>query len=149
MRTTGMIYVSRLTGRDVKNMAGEELGKVDELVIDAEASRIAYAVISFGGGFLKSGKYFAVPWDALELAKDESTVLLNADKTVVENAPAFDKNSWPRMADRHWGSGVHAFFGTKPYWETTGERRPADDERQQAEREQDREQVGSYPGGRQ
>lgn len=142
MRTTGMIYVSRLMGRDVKNMAGEELGKVDELVIDAEASRIAYAVISFGGGFLKSGKYFAVPWDALELAKDESTVLLNADKSVVENAPAFDKNNWPRMADRHWGSGVHAFFGTKPYWETSGDRPQT--QREDSEPEREREEVASF-----
>ena len=38
----------------VKNTAGEDLGKIEELMIDLESGRVAYAVLSFGG-FLKMG----------------------------------------------------------------------------------------------
>ena len=40
---------STLTGNRVRNEAGEDLGKVDGIMIDIPSGRIAYAVLSFGG----------------------------------------------------------------------------------------------------
>ena len=36
----------------VRNAAGDDLGKIEELMIDTYTGRVAYAVLSFGG-FLK------------------------------------------------------------------------------------------------
>ncbi len=43
-----------INGAKVINMAGEHLGKIEDLIIDLENGRIAYAVLSFGG-FLDLG----------------------------------------------------------------------------------------------
>jgi sporulation protein YlmC with PRC-barrel domain len=43
-----------INGDKVINMAGEHLGKIEDLIIDLENGRIAYAVLSFGG-FLDLG----------------------------------------------------------------------------------------------
>ena len=101
----------------VKNDAGENLGKIEDLMVDLDSGRIAYAVLSFGG-FLKMGnKLFAVPWQALELDTVNKQFLLNVDKTVLENAPGFDKDNWPDMADPRFGNSIYRHYGYKPYWE--------------------------------
>jgi sporulation protein YlmC with PRC-barrel domain len=101
----------------VKNAAGEDLGKVEDLMIDLDTGRIAYAVLSFGG-FLKVGnKLFAIPWKALTVDTVNKQFILNASKTVLENAPGFDKDNWPDMADPTFGTDIYRHYGYKPYWE--------------------------------
>ena len=52
----------------------------------------------------------------------------NVDKKVLENAPGFDKDNWPNMADSTWGTSIYKHYGYTPYWEevsvtaTTGRR---------------------------
>lgn len=65
------LSASTLAGNKVKNAQGEDLGKVEELMIDLESGRVAYAVVSFGGGFLHSGKLFAIPWASLAVDQKE------------------------------------------------------------------------------
>ena len=101
----------------VKNAAGEDLGKIEDLMIDLDSGRIAYAVLSFGG-FLKMGnKLFAVPWQALTVDTVKKVLVLNADKSVLERAPGFDKENWPDMADPTFGSSIYKHYGYRPYWE--------------------------------
>src|ERR1039458_3696036 len=40
----------------------------------------------------------------------------NADRTLLQRAPGFDKAHWPNMADLVWGAEVSAYYGAKPYW---------------------------------
>ena len=51
-------------GSKVVNAQNEDLGKIEDLVVDAGAGRIAYAVLSFGGFLGMGDKYFAIPWNA-------------------------------------------------------------------------------------
>ena len=46
---------------------GENLGKIEELMLDLETGRVAYAVLSFGGFLGMGEKLFAVPFEALKL----------------------------------------------------------------------------------
>jgi sporulation protein YlmC with PRC-barrel domain len=101
----------------VKNPSGEELGKIEDLMIDLRSGRIAYAVLSFGG-FLKMGnKLFAIPWEALKVDSEKQEFVLHVEKSRLENAPGFDKENWPNMADPTFGSTIYRHFGLKPYWE--------------------------------
>jgi sporulation protein YlmC with PRC-barrel domain len=101
----------------VKNPAGQDLGKIEDLMIDLDSGRVAYAVLSFGG-FLKMGnKLFAVPWAALKVDTANKQFTLGVDKSVLENAPGFDKDNWPDMADPTFGTSVYRHYGYKPYWE--------------------------------
>ena len=62
-----VLSASTLEGNDVRNSAGEDLGKVDEIMIDIPSGRVAYAVLSFGGVMKMGNKLFAVPWNALRV----------------------------------------------------------------------------------
>ena len=117
-----VLSASTLTGDAVRNAAGDDLGKVDEIMIDIPTGRIAYAVLSFGG-FMKMGnKLFAVPWDALKVDEDRKCFIMDADKSRLENAPGFDKDPWPDMADQTWGRKIYDYYGKRPYWESTATR---------------------------
>ena len=111
-----VLSASTLSGDRVRNPAGEDLGKVDEIMIDIPSGRVAYAVVSYGGLLGLGNKLFAVPWSALEVDEDEKCFILNVDKETMENAPGFEKNNWPDMADTTWGSEVYGHYGVTPYW---------------------------------
>lgn len=112
-----VLSASSLAGDRVKNGADEDLGKVTELMIDLPSGRVAYAVLSFGGVLGMGNKLFAVPWNALTLDEDEKHFILNVDKARLENAPGFDKDNWPDMADQTWGGRIYSYYGTQPYWQ--------------------------------
>jgi sporulation protein YlmC with PRC-barrel domain len=113
-----ILSASSLAGDSVKNRAGEDLGKVDEIMIDIPSGRVAYAVLSFGGVLRMGNKLFAVPWEALTVDEDRKCFVLDVDKTLLENAPGFDKDNWPDMAERAWGSQIYSYYGRRPYWDT-------------------------------
>ena len=114
----GVVSASKIIGEAVVNRQDESLGKIHELVIDAEEGRLAYAVLSFGGFIGMGNKLFAIPWTAFEFSNTENKLILNVDKEKLEAAPGFDKDAkWPDFADRTWGDGVYKHYGYKPYWQ--------------------------------
>jgi sporulation protein YlmC with PRC-barrel domain len=112
-----VLAASTMDGDNVKNAAGENLGKVNDIMIDIPSGKVAYAVLSFGGVLGIGNKLFAVPWNALTLDEDEKCFILNVDKQTLESAPGFDKDNWPDMTDNTWATGVFRHYGATPYWE--------------------------------
>ena len=65
---------SKLIGTKVKNSANEEIGKLDDLIIDQQ--KILYAILEVGG-FLGLGGYLvAVPYENLQIADGGKTITL-------------------------------------------------------------------------
>lgn len=112
-----LMLASSLEGDDVYNPAGEKkLGDIKGIMLDVKQGRIAYAVLSFGGFLGIGDKLFAVPWQALTLDVDNKQFLLNQDKESLKNAPGFDKDHWPSMADSTWANEINTFYRSEPYW---------------------------------
>jgi len=105
-----------LIGDDVVNAQGDDLGKIEAIMLDVRSGRIAYAVLSFGGFLGFGSKLFAIPWNALTLDAREERIVLNVSKEKLENAEGFDKDNWPAMADTAWATRIHAYYEVEPYW---------------------------------
>jgi len=112
-----VLSASSLQGNSVTNTAGDDLGKIEDIMLDQQEGQVAYAVLSFGGFLGVGDKLFAIPWDALAVDQDDHRFILDVDREVLENAPGFDKDNWPDFADPQWGQGIHDHYGTTPYWE--------------------------------
>jgi sporulation protein YlmC with PRC-barrel domain len=112
-----IMAASAMLGYSVQNSAGENLGKLDEVMIDIVSGRIAYAVLSFGGFLGMGNKLFAIPWSALSLDIEGKRYILDVDKKLLKEAPGFDRDDWPDMADPRWGLQIHEHYGIRPYWE--------------------------------
>jgi hypothetical protein len=104
-------------GSNVVNQQDEGIGQIEDLVIDASAGRIAYAILSFGGFLGMGNKYFAIPWNAFKFNLADKKAVLTVDKKLLENAPGFDKDDWPNFSDTTLGSSIYNHYGYTPYWE--------------------------------
>jgi sporulation protein YlmC with PRC-barrel domain len=111
-----VLSAGTLTGTPIRNSAGEDLGKIEELMIDLEEGRISYAVVSFGGFLGINTKYFAIPWGLLAVDTDQKCVILDIEKEVLENAPGFDKNDWPDLPTREWLANIYLYYEYPRYW---------------------------------
>jgi sporulation protein YlmC with PRC-barrel domain len=123
---TDILKISDVIGQNVENPQGDNLGEISDVVVDPSDGSISYAVLE-AGGFLGLGeKFFAVPWRAFQTVADDDKdkddkgeidkLILNVDKDRLQNAPGFDKDNWPNMADTEWGQTIHSYYGQDDYW---------------------------------
>jgi hypothetical protein len=108
-----------IIGSKVVNQQDEGIGKIEDIVLDASAGRVAYAILSFGGFLGVGNKYFAIPWNAFRFNFADKKAVLNVNKQLLENAPGFDKDAWPNFSDTTFGSSIYNHYGYTPYWEDT------------------------------
>jgi hypothetical protein len=106
---------SSIIGSNLKNPQGKDLGKVKDLVVNADDNRVVYAVVSFGGVLGVGEKLFAVPLSALKRAAEANTFILEIDQERLQNAPEFNQHNWPQMTDSQWITSVYTFYGLQPY----------------------------------
>jgi len=104
-----------LIGNEVCNQKCEDLGYINEIMLDMRSGKVGYAVLSFGGFLGMGEKLFAVPWNALTLDTENKRFVLNVEQDRLKSAPGFDKDKWPNMADQSWVKEIHSYYGTKPY----------------------------------
>ena len=115
----GVVPASKIIGETVVNRQGENVGKIQELVIDAGKNRVAYAVLSFGGFLGMGNKLFAMPWEAFEFSATENKLILNVDKEKLQTAPGFEKgDKWPDFSDTLWGESIYNYYNYVPPWKS-------------------------------
>jgi sporulation protein YlmC with PRC-barrel domain len=108
-----LMGANTLIGDHVHNLKDEHLGDIKEIMLDVQSGSVAYAVLS-SGGFLSIGeKLYAVPWSALKLDPVNKRFTLDVDMERFENAPGFDANHWPDMADQVWIDGHESYYAAK------------------------------------
>jgi sporulation protein YlmC with PRC-barrel domain len=101
---------SEFIGYKVQNPAGEDLGEIEDLIVDTGSSQVKYAVLSFGG-FLDIGdKLFAIPLDAIQFNQEEKAFILDVDQEKLEQAPGFERENWPDTANPDWDMGYSDFW---------------------------------------
>jgi uncharacterized protein YegP (UPF0339 family)/sporulation protein YlmC with PRC-barrel domain len=85
---------SRLEQYDVVNKKGDDMGQMQNFVMDMREGLIAFALVSFGGFLGISDKWFAIPWAALKWHPETRKFILNMSEEVLKNAPGMDKDKW-------------------------------------------------------
>jgi sporulation protein YlmC with PRC-barrel domain len=112
----GALSATTLIGDPVLNSDDEELGQIEDLMVDIETGCIAYAVLSFGGFLGLGDKFYAVPWISLKVDTENECFRFDIDKEVLEDAPGFDKDNWPAAKDFGIVTTVYEFYGVEnPY----------------------------------
>ena len=100
-----------LVGAKAINLIGEELGRIEDLMVEMGSGCIAYAVLSCGS-FLGTGeKLFPIPWRVLAVDTVEKQFIVDVDREFLNQAPSFTRDDWPDMADRAWGTAVFTYYG--------------------------------------
>ena len=97
----------------VVNSRGEELGRLEHIVVDAPSGRAAYAVVARGGVFGLGERLHAIPWSALRIDAARQSILLDVAAETLDDAPGFDDDHWPDMHDAAWAAAIRDFYRAK------------------------------------
>ncbi|HMG88846.1 MAG TPA: PRC-barrel domain-containing protein [Chryseolinea sp.] len=109
--------VQRLTatsiiGDSVENNEGENLGQIDNLMVNVHTGLVEYAVVEFGSFLGLGGKLFAIPFKELRVNPAKKVFVFTRDKDYLKKSPGFDKTHWPDTND-HYYDYVDNYYGTE------------------------------------
>ena len=109
-----LLSTETLLGSDVKNPQGQDVGDLKQLMLDPHTGRVMYAVVAMGGFLGMGEKTVIVPWNALEVARDGKSLVLNVSPQMLQQAPPMQRTRSPCMPTsepRGGGWGVDTPYG--------------------------------------
>ncbi|HEY6931387.1 MAG TPA: PRC-barrel domain-containing protein [Thermoanaerobaculia bacterium] len=112
-----VLSANTLKNEKVVNSAGQNLGHIQDYMLDLDTGRVAYCVLSFGGFLGLGDKLFAVPWQSMKLDTINHNFILDVTKERLKDAPGFDKDQWPGTGDREFQTRVYRYYDVPAYWE--------------------------------
>ncbi len=109
-----MLRASKVLGAPLRNAAAENLGSVEDLLLDRN-SRVAFAIIGHGGVLGIGESYIPAPWSKLrfaELPEDGGLVAtIDSNKDQLEKAPLVKGDTYATMLAPGFTDQVYRFFG--------------------------------------
>jgi len=108
-----MMSSADIINDEVTNDAGENLGRLEQLMVHLPSGQVLYAVVSYGN-LLMSRKSIAVPWQAFNFSYHDKRFILNIPKGRIKEAPAFEPDRWPEQSEIGWIEEMYAYYGYPP-----------------------------------
>jgi sporulation protein YlmC with PRC-barrel domain len=104
-----------IRGRRVLDPEGEEVGEVEDLLIDTRERQVRFLQV-VSGGFLGLGATtFLLPVEAITRISDE-TVHIDQRRVHIAGAPHYD----PALVDQRSLGDLYGHDGYAPYWTAAG-----------------------------
>lgn len=101
-----------IRGRKVVDTSGEEVGKVDELLVDDRDQKVRFLLVA-SGGFLGLGETtFMIPVDAVTRITDD-VVYIDQTRERIAGAPKYSPELIAEQ--KHWDE-VYGYYGYSPFW---------------------------------
>src|SRR6266513_5264321 len=102
-----------LRGHTVYDRIGEEIGTVEDVLVDTVLLRAPFVLVSWGGLLGLGRQQRLVPMDAVDRVMPDG-VYLSTDKEVVANAPAYQESLSGVEAELHYRE-VYNTLGSRPH----------------------------------
>jgi sporulation protein YlmC with PRC-barrel domain len=101
-----------IRGRKVHDANQQELGKIDDLIIDSKEKKVRFLEVSSGGFLGLGAQKFLIPIDTItRITKD--MVYINRTREHVAGAPKY--NPKLILEDVHLDR-LYGYYGFSPYW---------------------------------
>ena len=97
--------VSKMMDKEVRTQAGEELGKVQDVVIDSEG-RAAFLIIEG-----EQDKLYPIPITAFQHDAQKDHLMTQITKDQLQNAPSFSEGEWSQLGQQDYQSRVYGYYG--------------------------------------
>ena len=94
-----LLAASEIKGTKVRNLQNQEIGDIDDLLIEPDAGRTRFVILSVGGFLGLGSTKVAVPWGAFEITYQggKPRYRLDATKERLEQAPRVDGKNYERL----------------------------------------------------
>ncbi len=108
-----MRRVTHLTGTEIRNPEGQDIGDIEDFAINTADGRIIYDIISFGGVAGLGERYAAVPPMSLRIQPQAHLAILNATRQTLD-AVAFKPTEMPDFSSRDYMQRIYNTFRPAP-----------------------------------
>jgi sporulation protein YlmC with PRC-barrel domain len=102
--------VSKILGKAVVSKKGEDLGKIEDLVLSKDGC-LDFMILAPGGLLGTGDRLIPIPWKAVTTGAKADTIIINMDKSQLEKAPNVESKKWPNLPDSEWYGKIREFFG--------------------------------------
>jgi len=102
---------NEIIGKKVTNAQDEDLGKVQDIIINVDAGTAPYAVIATGGVFGANRSKIAVSLGSLHCSADGKELVMSVTKEQLQAASKTATGAWAPVANSEWARRVDAFYG--------------------------------------
>jgi hypothetical protein len=115
------------------NYLDENIGKVEDLIVDLPAGRVVEVIIDSGQFLHIKDELCAVPPQALHFNSDRDILRLDTTAAALTSAPHFSAKDWP-LIDREQAGKVYRAYNVVPYFlpfslgDTTQNAGPSDED---------------------
>lgn len=109
-----LIASDRVEGTSVYNDAGENIGRIERVMIDKRSGKVAYAVMSFGGFLGLGGEYYPVPWQKLSYNSKLGGYQLGVSADDLRNSP-LKLESEDQMPEEAQERALFSYYGAPFY----------------------------------
>lgn len=89
----GQMSADELIGRDVVNAKGEQVGDIEDIVMDPQGDAM-YAVVSVGGFLGMGEKNVALPFDQLRMGADDAILMSEQSEDELKQMPAYEESKY-------------------------------------------------------
>ncbi len=111
-----LLLATKLRSANFKNNRNEELGKLEDLLLDGRY-HAAFAIMGQGGVLGIGGNYIPIPWSKLgfKVNPEANAVAVTIDvaKEQLEKAPLVKGNNYATLLAPGFADGVRRYFGVK------------------------------------
>ena len=105
-------------GMKVKNVGNEDLGKIDNLMLDLPAGRVVFAILNPDSSLNLGNNFYALPPNALTLSSDQKNLVSDLTKEKLASAPYFAKDQWQNLSDPSFASKVYQYYGKQAWFQS-------------------------------
>jgi len=113
---TEAIRATRVIGTSVFNAAGQNIGSIEDIVLEKTSNDIMFAVIGFGGFLGMGEKYHAVPWSTLDYDISKHGYVVPFTREQLEAAPVYDVDELTGKDIEKVRETSFGYYNVPPYW---------------------------------
>jgi sporulation protein YlmC with PRC-barrel domain len=106
---------SEIEGMHVQGSGGEDLGRIEEVVVDLDRGRIAYLLVSRGGFLGLGSSYVPVPFRAIDFTGPDAAKLNVAAREFAQ-MKAYEGDAVPSFVNAQELAQAFKQFQVAPYW---------------------------------
>jgi sporulation protein YlmC with PRC-barrel domain len=110
-----LVGASEIKGTHVKNLQGQDLGAIEEVLLDPDSGQVRFVVLEVGGFLGLGSTKVAVPISAFQITQEGNRPhwVLDADKEKLKNAPKVEGRNYQRLYTKDVAEPIFV------YWKVT------------------------------
>jgi len=109
---------STLMDADVNDARGEDIGDIEDVIVNTADGSVKFAVVAFDPGWTEPERYTTVPLRAFQFTGENDEVALRLNQQQIGTAPGFQRDRWNEMGPDYsarvdrWFTDMDADIGT-------------------------------------